>query len=272
MKLIEIISLKKKEKDILINISTILGITVILTTAIMIIYQFAIYIYDMQWFNYWSIDCTFYVKNSTEIINGLLFGFCILCFCVFFALALYGISNKNHIADDMKKTSKIKDIFWFLLIYAFTYFLIGLRDLYYYNFSRERIFIHFIGIFLSLALMKHYTNKFLKLLKKNEDVNPLKKSIKDLLIDFLAIVITTFITMMILGNINSIFKNNYKIVTNNDQCNVILYSSSEYFIVAKCKIDNNNTITIDKNSQKKIDNHNVEYQLKTFKRIIKRNK
>lgn len=272
MKLIEIISLKKKEKDILINISTILGITAVLMTTIMILYQFAIYIYDIQWFNYWSIDSTFYEKNSTEVINGLLFGFAILCLCIFFSLAMYGISKKNDKTPDKKKTSKIKDLLTFLAIYTFTYFLIGLKDLYYYDFSGERIFIHVIGIIFSLLLITYYTNKVLKLLERKDDVNPLKKTIKDLLIDLLAIIIAVFISMMMLGNINSIFKNNYKIITNNDQCNVILYSSSEYYIIAKCDIDEKNAMTVYKKSQIKIDNYNVEYRLKEFTRVTKNNK
>lgn len=267
MKLSEVVDLNKKKKEILINISTIVGLIAVLLAAFVIVCQFAIYIYDMQWFNYWNIDSIFYIKSNTDIINGLLFGFSLICVYLLLSLALYGMSKIKEEKDDINKKIRTKDKIYFFAIFSFCYLLLGLKDLYFHDFSRERILTHFTGIVISLWLMKRNSNKIGEYLEKQRKDFIFNRTIKDILIDLLAGVVIIFVSVIIIGNITALVKNDFKIVMLEEKCNVILYSTNDYYITAKCEIYNIDKIKIYRKEQTKIDNYNVSYQSKNFSKI-----
>ena len=98
-----------KIKDKITLASTLLGIFVILLTGFVIIYQYAIYIYEMQWFNYWGIDDIFYIKDRIDITNSLINSFFIMALIFLLSSAMYEISINNI---TKKETFEKNNIFY----------------------------------------------------------------------------------------------------------------------------------------------------------------
>ena len=263
LKIKELVSLNKKGKDLLITISTILGIFVVLLTAIAFIYQFIVYIYEMQWFSYWIINTDFYVKSDTDIINGLIYGFFIICILIIMLLAMYKIV-KN---EDKNK----KEWVTLFLFFLFMNIMIGLKDLYQKGFSIGYAAAHIISSIVIFFIMKHYAKKTTDFFMKLTDENNFDKTLKDIVLEILVFGVGLFISIIIIGNITSFFKRDYKMINSDNQCNVILYSNTDYYIVSDCDIDEiSNKLIIYKSKQSKINNFNVIYEIRTFSKVEKK--
>lgn len=251
-------------KDVLVLISTILGILVVLLTGFTLIYQFLVYLFELQWFNYWDINETFYNKSNTDIINSLLYGFFTICLFMLLILAMRGITNSQSKENKMRR---LKIQIQYFLIYAVCYSLFALKDFYRYGLNIYLVFIHIIILVITLFVMKYYAKKanmFIENIKNKE-----KYLLKDILLDFLILVISVFVVTIIMGNVNAWVKRDYPIIKNDTNCNVLLYSADNYYIIAECEI-NDKDLIVYKNTQRKIDNYNVIYKWEKFENVKKK--
>ncbi len=244
------------------TIPSILQVLVIFLSFVVIIFQFASYTYDMQWFNYWGIDKSFYMQNSMIIVNNLVYSICVFLILVFFAIEVY--KNLND------KRCKVSN--WLKIIFAYILSCIILSPTIFYseNFNINNLISNVFGIIVSFGLMILYIKKTTKFVNKFKEANYVfmlyKEFFQTLLITFIAI----FVSTIILGNINANFTRDYKISTNYDNEYItILYSTNDYYVVANCEIKDNNLI-IYKDTQRKIENYDVIYEWRKFDKIIKK--
>lgn len=249
---------KEQKKSPLNKFSTILGILALILTGLVAIFQFLHYLYEMQWFNYWGIDKIFYYQNSTDIMNNLIYYFVISLIIIFLFSQMY----KNLYYESTTIKDWIKFLFLFLIFYT-GFYLTNIP-----NFDLiGKIAVYIIGVIICLIIMWHYTKKlfrFINIIKKSEYTFII---FKDVIENLLIMVISIFVVIVLLGFINVYGTNEYKIIKNNNEtCDVILYSTADYYIIASCEIENND-LTIYKNTQRKIDNYNVIYQTKKFNSI-----
>lgn len=86
-------NIQNKEPKTLISFSTILGILGILISGLVIIFQFSEYVYRMQWFYRWKINEVFFVQDSMNIVNNLMYSCFILGVIVFLFILMYRILN-----------------------------------------------------------------------------------------------------------------------------------------------------------------------------------
>lgn len=262
MKIKDLMNLNKKGKDLLITISTILGILALILTAVLLIYQFMVYIYEMQWFYYWSINEKFYIKNNTDIINGLIYGFSIICILILILLSMYKIPK----GEEKNK----RDWFILFLFFLFLNAMLGLKDIYQKGLLLENAIVYIIGSIIIFLLIKYYAKKAKEFFIKFKEDSNFDKTLKDIALDILLLIVGIFISIVAMGNARCFFERDYEIISDDNKCNVILYSSSNYYIVSDCNIDDkNNTLIVHKGTQRKIDNFNISCEIITFSKIRK---
>lgn len=263
MKIKELLKTDKNTKELLKLISTILGIIAVVLTAITLIYQFGIYLYEIQWFNYWGINETFYVKNSSEIINELMYGFSIVCILMILSIVMYKLDNN-------KKSTK-KDWITFFLFFLVINGLLGIKTFYRNGFSLEYIFAFLTATVVSFLCIRKFANKTIDDLIKIKETKDLDVSLQDLALTSLITIIITFAFVIIWGNVNTLLKKEYMIIQTEEKCEVILYTGIDYYIVSDCIIDSGEkTLKINNTKQTKIDNSNVTYEYKIFKSVKKK--
>lgn len=244
-------------------ISKGLSVIALLMTGVLFACQFLKYLFYIQLFNYWTIDYSFY-SNNVDIVNSLLYSFCIVCILLLLFLTINAVKNSNQ-----NIFKKLKLWIMVFILYAICFMLTSLKELFKFEFNIIDAIIYIIvlvGLFIILVFfIKKQENKYLEN-KKNNYVN---FSLKTLLINILSIIVAFFMTTILLGIFHPIFNKDYRIINNDtNQCNVILYSAKDYYIIAECEI-NENELTIYKNTQKKIDNYNVIAKWETFEKIKK---
>lgn len=253
-------STKNKIKNILSIIIQLLGITGTMLTAVLILYQFGIYLYDMQIFNYWNIDLSFY-KTDSQIINSLLYSFFIICWGILLSLSIPKKSDKKIIVID-----QVKDWIWYLLLYIIFYALLSTNYFYRYGINLCTICFMLIGAGITFILIKFFSNKIFMCLHAIK----YKKFylLSDIFFHILIGVISVFISIIIYGNLRPNFAKEYRIIEIDNSCKVILYSCDEYYVIADCK-KNGKTLSIYKNTNRKIDNYEIMSKWEQFEKIEK---
>lgn len=252
-------NIQNKEPKMLISFSTILGILGILLSGLVIIFQFSEYVYRMQWFYRWKINEVFFVQDSMNIVNNLMYSCFILGVIVFLFILMYRILNT--------KKRQIKNWIKFLIFFVPIYSLLSIKTFYNYNFN---MISYFFGMFICLVFFKFYikkVSKFINVLKNAEQSFILHI---ELIEDLFIIFIITFIIVIGLGFFNALFIRDYQIISNDkNDCSVILYSTKDYYIIANCTIEDNNLIVYN-NTQRKINNYNIMSHWENFDKIIKK--
>lgn len=133
-------NIQDKEPKMLTSFSTILGILAILLSGLVIIFRFSDYVYMMQWFYRWEIDEMFFVQDSINIINNLMYSCFVLGAIVFLFILMYRVSNT--------KTGKFKNWIRFLIFFVSIYSLLSIKTLYSDNFN---VVLYFFGMFICLV-------------------------------------------------------------------------------------------------------------------------
>lgn len=249
----------KTKIDGIKTIPSIFQVLVICLSFIVIIFQFASYIYDMQWFNYWGIDKSFYTQNSIDIINNLIYSVCILLILAFFSIEVYKCINDDYYSF----------FHWLKIIFCYILSWILLTPSLFYkeNFNINYFISNIIGSMVTFFLIIFYIKKLNKLINKFKDSDYTFMLYKEFFHNLLIIFVAVFISTIILGNINVTLNKKYRII-DNEASYVVLYSQSDYYIVANCEIKNDELV-IFRNTVKKIDNYNIIYEWRNFGKIIK---
>lgn len=243
-------------------IPNILQVLVICLSFIVVVFQFSRYMYDMQWFGYWGIDKSFYTQNSINLTNNLIYIVYVLLLLVFFAIEVYKNMNNRH----------CNFFHWLKIVFFYILSCILLTpDIFYKeNFSINYFLQNILGLIGSFILMIFYTRQVTKFINKFKDADYVFMFYKDLFQDLFIIFIAIVTSIIILGNINVNLNKKYQIIDNEiDIDYVILYSCSDYYIVANCQLENNKLVVF-KDTVKKIDNHNIMSHWETFDKIIKK--
>lgn len=253
----------KNEKKLKI-ISIVIGIMAVFLTAIVILYQFLSYLSDIQWFNYWGISHIFYSQNSDEVINGLIYGFGIICIIIFFIFVLYMQKLKGK--KDNKAQIMLFGLFFLLNV------LTELEKLYNNKINSEYLLLLFItSALVFLLLRKMSSNLVNDLIKIKDDLNNNRFVLKNIVPGFLIVIIILFVLTILYGNIKLSIEKEFMIIQSDDRCQVVLYAKTDYYIISECVIDKNNMLlTIYSEEQTKIDNAGITYRYQTFEKVEKR--
>ena len=241
--------------DIKVVISFIKEVTEIIAFfggSVLVLYCFAVGLYNGTYFYYWDIDMNFYVQDSGTIINGLLYGLFLICILALFLYTLY----PGRIFKENKIKVFFKNVFLFI-IFTVVSFIFSKNNFFEYGFSLYSVFYFVFSSFIIFMLIRYYAFRFYKI----------TYDIKQIFSNIFQFVFVLFIsicaTIIILGILNSILKRDYPIMVNNDgTLQTILYSTKEYYIVADCRIDGQKLIVFN-DTQRKVDNYNI--QLKKYK-------
>lgn len=262
----QIVSNNKKNdfREILKNLSAILGILTILMSGLVIVYRFLVYLFEIQLFNYWSIDYSFY-NNKISIIDDLMFDFVIVCIGVFFCSLMISVRNKK-----LNNLDKIKYWFAILSMFAVCYIILGLKEFLKFNFNFSLIIIHTFCLIIAFVCLMFFSKKLENFYSRWKENKNNEISSKNIITEILIFINSLFVSVIILGFVNVYVNKDYKIIMNDsNQCNVILYSTKDYYIVADCKIDDKNLTVYNSETQRKIDNYNIISKWKKFEKIIK---
>lgn len=253
-------NIKKRNSIKLSSVSEVLGILAILATCFVFIFQFSAYLYEMIWFYYWGIDKSFFTQDSMNIINNLMYSIFILLVIVILFIEMHKTLNTTN----NKKTRWFK----FIIVFIFFYTIFSIKS--FYKYDLITFFISYIGgMLICLYILRLYTRKFDKIVDMYNNLDSLFIYPKELIQNLLFIIIMIFIVIIIFGLCNANFTKDYKIIAkNNNACNVILYSTKDYYIIANCQIKNNDLVVYSDTLQK-IDNYNIIYEWRSFEKIIK---
>ena len=211
----------------------------------------------MIWFDYWSIDKAFFNQNLSNITNNLIYYFFVTLLLLFPFIKYF----KNLYYKE-KLNSRIKSYILFTVIYTF-FFIQNTAN---FNSKNEKLFTYFFGLLLCLKLMKIYIKKIIKFIDKMKEKDYIFITYREIIENILIFFVAIFISFSLIGLSKAFFKRDFKVIDNDDSCNAILYSTQDYYIVAECKIEQNDLI-IYKNLQRKIDNYDITYQTKKFNSI-----
>lgn len=213
---------------------------------------------------YYDLNPEFYQYNEISII-----------FTIFLGLLLLGLIGSsiycyNRLLESLKRRTvhnKISDIILFILFN----FIVGvaLYSSYCNVFVTIGATIGFQAIIILIfEKLKKIDKKYNAIQSKEEAIKKLKNFLK--LIPWFTLIILVF--TLIWNFLLYITKHDYQlIIHNNDSdvnvCEVIVYTTNEYFITLDCKIEQDNLI-IYKGKQTKIKTDNVKIETIKFNSVI----
>ena len=246
-----------EEKKLDLNIATILQILTVALTGLTLFCTFIDYISQMIWFDYWSIDKSFFNQNLSNITNNLIYYFFVFIILLFPFIKYFKIRYYKE-----KLNSYIKLFVLFTAIYPFFF----IQNTSSFNSKNEELLVYFSGLILCLALMTIYIDKIIKFVDKTKEKDYIFVTYREIIENILIFFVAIFISFSLIGLFKAIFKRDFKVIDNDNSCNAILYSTQDYYIVAECKIEQNDLI-IYKDLQRKIDNYDIAYQTRNFNSI-----
>lgn len=246
-----------EEKKLDLSIATILQILTVALTGLTLFCTFIDYISQMIWFDYWSIDKAFFNQNLSNITNNLIYYFFVTLILLFPFIKYF----KNLYYKE-KLSSRIKSYILFTVIYTFFF----IQNTAIFNSKNEEFLVYFFCLLLCLKLMKIYIYKIIKFIDKMKEKDYIFITYREIIENILIFFVAIFISFSLIGLLKPFLKRDYKIIDNDNSCNTILYSTQDYYIVAECKIEQNDLI-IYKDLQRKIDNYDIAYQTRNFNSI-----
>lgn len=251
----------KSFKNMFNEFLKLVGEIAALITVLTIFYQGLVFVFEIQTFNYWNIDYSFYI-NSIDIVNSLLFNFYNTCLLLLFIII---IISSNKADKRIKKFKKNLKVFLFIYIYnLITNFHIFFKT----EINLKNIIISIFSALFIFIFSKWSSKKLEEIYLNFKNKRNIDLSFKKVIIGFLITIVSVYSVATILGKIYITFKNSYQIIFDNNQCTVVLFSAKDYYIVADCEIDGNN-LTVFKDKQRKINNYDITAVWTTFKSVNK---
>ncbi len=227
------------------------GATIIIT----LILNFISYLQVSSYFAYFGLNMAFADYKDMGLVYETCFSFLLL---ICFYVTCYSLINigKNF------KFDRIKYLLFDGILIIASNAIICITN--YFNVpSSSRLVNFLILLFLEITL-----GFFMNIIIKN-DVKSSKKS-SDFPILYIKIfpflIVLLIFSSIITMQLNYYNKKEFRII---DDDKVILYSTSEYYIISNCKIDNEE-ITIETNRQEKISTLNIKTETKKFGKVIRK--
>lgn len=212
------------------------------------------YIYSTLYFNYYGISYELFNSDEiSSIYNFIISIILILCFysLIYCFKQIYDFiikRNKNNISNF------IFNIFLILISNS----LITFSSLVQINFWNT-FFFSIILFMIEIIIMLVFK---VIICKENKQDNTIKSMIN--YIKIIPFYLFLLILLFSYTHINSLYKiKSYRIISDDK---VVVYTTSDYYVILDCDIKNNELI-IYKGTQTKIDNENVETKLKYFDKV-----
>lgn len=231
----------KKQEDVR-TIYDIIGIVAVVITLIVNMTGFYIYLFNIQFFNIWNIDPIYYENGF--LLNRIIYFLSVGLICLLFVIT----------------ASEKFDIRVFI-VFCFTILLLGYPQISSVNVITWILYAIFV-FFIYFCICKHRIFRKIRCFISNYS------TFNDILKNVLTLFFSLFIVITLLGIINTKGKVKYKVIESRDnRCEVILYSTADYYIVSNCE-EKDNILYIDNRKYKQINPNNINFEIKDYKKAL----
>lgn len=217
------------------------------------------FLYITSYFAWWGINSAFINKQSIDIVYDVFFSIFLLLWYCLVSYSLFDFPTRLE-----RKEYKF-------IFYDFLYLVIFnlLVSFFYFQMKGSELIHGFILALIMEIVFVVVIKLIRKMEKKHEGVDLNKYESYHMRYDlkwalfyfFLAFVCLIFLWFGAFMNTKSIF-----VIDDN---NVVLYTTDEYYIIAKYSVEDNDVMVINNKKITKISNDNIISERVTYKKIIK---